>query len=56
MGVRSPSDKLELIDYTPPPTGDHDVLVDVQFCGVSDSAPAVIGPNAALPHARARRA
>lgn len=37
MGVRSPSDKLELIEYTPPVTGDYEVLVDVQYCGASSA-------------------
>jgi len=37
MGVRSPSDKLELIEYTPGAPGETEVLVDVSHCGMCHS-------------------
>lgn len=37
MGVRTASDKLELIEYTPGAPGDAEVLVDVSHCGMCHS-------------------
>jgi alcohol dehydrogenase (NADP+) len=37
MGVRSPSDKLELIEFTPPALGDKEVFVDVLYGGMCHS-------------------
>jgi len=37
MGVTAAKGKLELLEFTPPPLGDDEVFVQVQYCGMCHS-------------------